>query len=125
MSIKIKVKIALRKQFGEKLSKSDLLCYRNILKLLYHRDANTPLKDPDNPKYFIQVPSLHLDLIIDDSHGELINSRQIYPLEVNKKVFERAILIIKREVTKQRMELEQDIRGKKQTILENVFKTIK
>jgi len=125
MSLKIKVKILFRKQFGEQLPKSDLLCYRNILKLLYHRDADTPLKDPDNPKYFIQVPSLHLDLIIDDNHAELINSRQIYPLELNKKVFERAIRVIKNEVTKQRMELEQNIKGKKQTILENVFKTIK
>ena len=125
MSIKIKCKVYFRKKFGQQLSKDDLLGYRNILKLLYHKKAETPLKDPDSPKYFISVPDLHLDLIIDATKGEIINTTQIYPLEFNKIVFERAISVIKKEVSKQRNELEFKIKDKKQTILKNIYNTIK
>jgi len=125
MNLKIKGKVFYRKLFGEKLSKSDLRIYRNILKLLYHKKAETPLKDPDSSKYFIQVPFLHLDLIIDTTKAELINSKQIYPLEVDKLVLERAVLVIKTEVTRQRVGLEKRIKGKKDTILNNIFNNIK
>lgn len=125
MSIKIKCKVFFRNRFGLKLSQNDIRGYRNILKLLYHKKAETPLKDPEYPEYFIQVPSLHLDLIIDLNKAELINSTQIYPLELHPKVLERAIKSIKEEVSRQRGELKIQIRGKKETILNNVYKTIK
>lgn len=119
-------KIYFKNKFGKKLSKDDLRGYRNILKLLYHKDAETPLTDPSLiGKYFIQVPILHLDLIIDSTKGEIINSKQIYPLNFEKEVFERAVLVIKQEVTKQRQQLEDKIKDKKQNILNNIYLTIK
>jgi len=120
-----KTKIKIAKKFRTKLTQEDLRGYRNILKLLYHPKAETPLKDPDTPKYFIQVPKLHLNLIIDLDQAEIVNTRQIYPLNLDKRVTERAVERIKEEVSKQRAELEEQIRGKKQSILNNLYKQIK
>jgi hypothetical protein len=120
-----RTRIRIAKKFRQKLTKEDLRGYRNILKLLYHPKAETPLKDPDTPKYFIQVPCLHLDLIIDTEKAEIVNTKQIYPLNLNSKVLERAILRIKQEVSRQRADLEDTIRGKKQNILNNIFDKIK
>jgi hypothetical protein len=93
--------------------------------LLYHPKAETPLKDPEVAKYFIQVPCLHLDLIIDIEKAEIVNTKQIYPLNLDKKVTERAVQRIKEEVSKQRGDLEDKIRGKKQNILDNLYIKIK
>ena len=120
-----RTRIKIAKKFRHDLTKEDLRGYRNILKLLYHPKAETPLKDPDVAKYFIQVPCLHLDLIIDTEKAEIVNTKQIYPLNLNSKVVERAILRIKEEVSKQRADLEEEIRGKKQNILNNIFDKIK
>jgi len=120
-----RTRIKIAKKFRYNLPQEDLRGYRNILKLLYHPKSETPLKDPDTPKYFIQVPHLHLDLIIDDKRAEIVNSKQIYPLNLDSKVLERAILRIKQEVSKQRADLEETIRGKKQNILNNIFDKIK
>ena len=120
-----RTRIKIAKKFRHNLTKEDLRGYRNILKLLYHPKAETPLKDPDVAKYFIQVPCLHLDLIIDTEKAEIVNTKQIYPLNLNSKVVERAILRIKEEVSKQRADLEEEIRGKKQNILNNIFDKIK
>ena len=120
-----KTKNKISKKFRTKLTQEDLRGYRNILKLLYHPKAETPLKDPDVSKYYIQVPCLHLDLIIDTEKAEIVNTKQIYPLNLNTKVTERAVEKIKEEVSKQRAELEEQIRGKKQNILDNLYKQIK
>jgi hypothetical protein len=120
-----RIRIKISKKFRTKLIKEDLRGYRNILKLLYHPKAETPLKDPDTPKYFIQVPKLHLDLIIDPEKAEIVNTRQIYPLNLDSKVLERAVKRIKEEVSKQRAEHEEKIRGKKQSILNNIYNQIK
>ena len=120
-----KTKIKIAKKFRTKLTQEDLRGYRNILKLLYHPKAETPLKDPDTPKYFIQVPKLHLDLIIDTEKAEIVNTKQIYPLNLDKRVTERAVQRIKEEVSKQRADLEDKIRGKKQNILGNLYTRIK
>jgi hypothetical protein len=120
-----RIKIKISKKFRTKLTKEDLRGYRNILKLLYHPKAETPLKDPDTPKYFIQVPKLHLDLIIDTEKAEIVNSKQIYPLNLDAKVLERAVKRIKEEVSKQRAELEDRIIGKKETILTKLYNQIK
>ncbi len=120
-----KIKVYLRKQFGKTLTQEDIRGYRNILKLLYHSQAETPLKDPDSPKYYIQVPKLHLDLIIDLEKAEIVNTKQIYPLNLQDIVLERAVKRIKQEVSKQRSELEIRIRGKKQNILNNLYNRIK
>lgn len=125
MSIKIKTKVFFRKKWGKHLTQEDLRGYRNILKLLYHLNAETPLKDPDSTKYYIQVPSLHLDLIIDDSKAEIVNTTQIYPLNLNKEVLERAVLRIKEEVSKQRKQLEANIYAKKGNIFNNLYNKIK
>jgi hypothetical protein len=120
-----RTKINISKKFTTTLTQEDLRGYRNILKLLYHPKAETPLKDPDTPKYFIQVPCLHLDLIIDVEKAEIVNSKQIYPLNLNTKVTERAVQRIKEEVSKQRADLEDTIRGKKQNILNTLYNRIK
>ena len=120
-----KTRIKIAKKFRSKLTQEDLRGYRNILKLLYHPKAETPLKDPDVSKYYIQVPSLHLDLIIDTEKAEIVNTKQIYPLNLDKKVTERAVERIKEEVSKQRIQLEDTIRGKKQNILNNIFDKIR
>lgn len=120
-----KTKNKISKKFRTKLTQEDLRGYRNILKLLYHPKAETPLKDPDVSKYYIQVPCLHLDLIIDTEKAEIVNTKQIYPLNLNTKVTERAVQRIKEEVSRQRAELEDKIRGKKQNILGNLYTRIK
>lgn len=120
-----RTRIKIAKKFRQQLTPEDLRGYRNILKLLYHPKAETPLKDPDTPKYFIQVPCLHLDLIIDVEKAEIVNSKQIYPLNLNTKVTERAVQRIKEEVSKQRADLEDTIRGKKQNILDNLYVKVK
>lgn len=120
-----KTKIKFAKKFRQELSPEDLRGYRNILKLLYHSNAITPLKDPDVSKFYIQVPSLHLDLIIDSQKAEIVNTKQIYPLNLNSKVTERAVKRIIQEVSKQRADLEEIIRGKKVTILTRLYTQIK
>ena len=120
-----RTKIKIAKKFRHNLSQEDLRGYRNILKLLYHPKAETPLKDPDVAKYYIQVPCLHLDLIIDTEKAEVVNTKQIYPLNLDTKVTERAVKRIKEEVSKQRGDLEDKIRGKKDTILDKLYNQIK
>jgi hypothetical protein len=120
-----KTRIKITKKFRIKLTQEDLRGYRNILKLLYHPKAETPLKDPDSSKYFIQVPSIHLDLIIDEEKAEIINTKQIYPLNLNDKVYERAVKRIKEEVSRQRHTLESKIKGKKEFILHKLYNQIK
>ena len=120
-----RTRIKIAKKFRHNLSQEDLRGYRNILKLLYHPKAETPLKDPDVAKYFIQVPPLHLDLIIDTEKAEIVNTKQIYPLNLDKKVTERAVEKIKEEVSRQRADLEDTIRGKKDTILDKLYNQIK
>jgi hypothetical protein len=120
-----RTRIKIAKKFRQQLTQEDLRGYRNILKLLYHPKAETPLKDPEVAKYFIQVPCLHLDLIIDTEKAEIVNTKQIYPLNLDKKVTERAVQRIKEEVSKQRADLEDTIRGKKQNILDNLYVKVK
>jgi hypothetical protein len=120
-----RTKIKIAKKFRNELTPEDLRGYRNILKLLYHPKAETPLKDPDVAKFYIQVPCLHLDLIIDTEKAEIVNTKQIYPLNLNTKVTERAVKKIREEVSKQRADLEDTIRGKKQNILDNLYVKVK
>ena len=120
-----RTRIKIAKKFRHDLTKEDLRGYRNILKLLYHPKAETPLKDPDVAKFYIQVPCLHLDLIIDTEKAEIVNTKQIYPLNLDTKVTERAVKRIREEVSKQRADLENTIRGKKQNILNNLYIKIK
>jgi hypothetical protein len=120
-----RTRIKIAKKFRQELTPEDLRGYRNILKLLYHPKAETPLKDPDVAKFYIQVPSLHLDLIIDSTKAEIVNTKQIYPLNLNEKVTERAVKRIREEVSKQRADLEEIIRGKKDTILTKLYSQIK
>ena len=120
-----RTKIKIAKKFRQQLTLEDLRGYRNILKLLYHPKAETPLKDPDVAKFYIQVPCLHLDLIIDTEKAEIVNTKQIYPLNLNTKVTERAVKKIREEVSKQRADLEDTIRGKKQNLLDNLYIKVK
>lgn len=120
-----RTRIKIAKKFRHNLTKEDLRGYRNILKLLYHPKAETPLKDPDVAKFYIQVPCLHLDLIIDTEKAEVVNTKQIYPLNLDTKVTERAVKRIREEVSRQRGDLEDKIRGKKDTILDKLYNQIK
>jgi hypothetical protein len=120
-----KTRINIAKKFRSKLTQEDLRGYRNILKLLYHPKAETPLKHPDLAKYYIEVPKLHLDLIIDSEKAEIVNTKQIYPLNLDKKVLERALEKIKDEVVKHRELHEQRIKFKKQNIVDTLYIRIK
>lgn len=120
-----RVRILYRKRFGTKLSKEDLRGYHAILKLLYHKKSNKPLLDTVKGKFFIRSPRLHLDLIISKERAEIVNSKQIYPLELNKLVLERAVKKIKEVMHNDIESLETSIRGRKQTIFDNVYKKIK
>ena len=120
-----RTRIKFAKKFRQELTSEDLRGYRNILKLLYHPNAETPIKDPDVTKFYIQVPSLHLDLIIDTQNAEIVNTKQIYPLNLNPKVTERAVERIIQEISKQRSSMEEVIRGKKDTILTKLYSQIK
>lgn len=119
-----RIKIKIKKSFSTKLNQDDLRGYRNILKLLYHPMAKAPLKHPDIPKYYIQVPKLHLDLIIDHNHAEIVNSKQIYPLNLHDKVKERALLRIRELVLIHRETRERQIKSKKQNILRSLYAKI-
>lgn len=115
-----------RNKYFKKLPKEQLLIYRNILKLLYHVKAETPLIDPNKKgKYFIQVPSINLYLIIEKGKCELINTERIYPLDLDDDVYDRTVFRIVEEISKNRINLELKLKDKKQTILEKIFKTIK
>ena len=120
-----KTRIKIAKKFRSKLTQEDLRGYRNILKLLYHPKAETPLKHPDLAKYYIEVPCLHLDLIIDSEKAEIVNTKQIYPLNLDKKVLERALEVTREKVIEHREMHEQRIKHKKQNILQNLYIRIK
>jgi hypothetical protein len=120
-----KTRIKIAKKFRSKLTQEDLRGYRNILKLLYHPKAETPLKHPDLAKYYIEVPCLHLDLIIDSEKAEIVNTKQIYPLNLDKKVLERSLEVIREKVIEHREMHEQRIKHKKQNILQNLYIRIK
>jgi hypothetical protein len=123
--MKTKTKSFFRLRFGSKLSKEDLRGYHAILRLLYHKKAEKPLVDSLKTKFFIRVPKLHLDLILTSERAEIVNSKQIYPLELNKLVLERATKRIKEVMSQDIEDLEVSIRGRKQTIFDNVYKKIK
>ena len=118
-----KLKIWFKRKFYKKLTKGDIQGYRNILKLVYHKKAEHPTldinKDSTVKRYFIEVPTLKITLIIDDSFAEVINSTRIWPLDLDKKVYERATKRIYELKCKQIQEKETLIKLKKQTILED------
>lgn len=122
---KRRVKTKIKGKFVKKLKPEDIRGYRNILKLLYHAKAEKPQKDIELAKYFIQVPHLHLDLIIDAEKAEIVNTKQVYPLNLDTKVTERAVKRIHEEISKNTADLEEVIRGKKDTILNKLYSQIK
>jgi hypothetical protein len=122
---KRRVKTKIKNKFVKPLAPEDIRGYRNILKLLYHERAEKPTKDIELPKYYIQVPSLHLDLIIDSQKAEIVNTKQVYPLNLNERVTERAVELIRKEISKNTADLEEVIRGKKDTILNKLYSQIK
>jgi hypothetical protein len=122
---KRRVKTKIKNKFVKPLAPEDIRGYRNILKLLYHERAEKPTKDIELSKYYIQVPSLHLDLIIDSQKAEIVNTKQVYPLNLNERVTERAVELIRKEISKNTADLEEVIRGKKDTILNKLYSQIK
>ena len=121
-----KIKIFFRKKFCRKLSKNDIRAYRAILRLLYHKKASTPLRDSQNLEFIIEVEPIHFSLIINESGGEIINSTRVWSLnDINSKVFERAMKKIQNKVAKERYELKEKLRGRKQDIGENVYSKIR
>jgi len=125
----LKFKIWFRNKFYKKLSKQDLIGYRNLLKIIYHKHAEHPVldinKDNSIKRYFIDVPSLKMTLIIDDSFAEIINSNKIWPLQLNRYVYERAIQRIYELKSKQIQKKEDQIKSKKQSIIEGLYSQIK
>lgn len=126
MSIQIKVKVFIRKRFFKQLDKTELVKYRNVLKLLYHKSAEIPLVDTNKKgKFIINILSLDLHLIMEKSKSELINSISIYPLDLCDEVYERSIKRILEEKTRRQIKMELDFKSKKQTILSKAFNKIK
>lgn len=123
----LKIKIWFRKTFYSQLSKQDLLGYRNLLKIVYHKNSEHPILDINKniKRYFIEVPKLKITLIIDDSFAEIINSHRIWPLNLDKKVYERAVKRVYELKCKQIQEKEQSIKSKKQSILKDLYTQIK
>jgi hypothetical protein len=123
----LKLKIWVRNKFYKKLSKQDLLGYRNLLKIIYHKQAEHPILDinKDIKRYFIEIPKLKITLIIDDNFAEIINSNKIWYLNLDKKIYERTLQHIHILKSKQIYEKEQLIKSKKQLILKDLYKQIK
>jgi hypothetical protein len=123
------IKNLIRNKFYPKLSKYDLLGYRNILKLVYHKKAEHPLLDinmnSEDKRFFIDVPSLKITLIINDKKAEIINSYKIWPLDLNEKVYKRAVKRIYELKCIQMEQKEKNIKIKKQNILEDLYQQIK
>ena len=124
-----KIKMYFINKFGLKLNKQDLIGYRNLLKIIHHKHAEHPVldinKDNSIKRYFIDIPSLKMTLIIDDSFAEIINSNKIWPLQLNNYVYERAIQRIHELKSKQIKEKENQIKSKKQSIIEGLYSQIK
>jgi hypothetical protein len=124
-----KIKMYFINKYGLSLDRKDLIGYRNLLKIIYHKHAEHPIldinKDNSIKRYFIDVPSLKMTLIIDDSFAEIINSNKIWPLNLNKYVYERAIQRIHDLKSKQIQEKEDQIKSKKQSIIEGLYSQIK
>jgi hypothetical protein len=125
----LKLKIWFKNRFYKKLSKQDLLGYRNLLKIIYHKNAEHPTldinKDNSVKRYFIDIKSLKMTLIIDDNFAEIVNSSRIWPLNLDNEVYKRATKRIYELKCKQIQEREQLIKNKKQTILEDLYSQIK
>lgn len=119
-----KLKIKFIRYFSHKLSKEDLRGYRNILKLVNHPDMDGILINPDTGKYYVSVESLHLDLIIDENKAEIVNTTQIYPLNLDKKVYERACFRIRKKLTSYVVMVNNRIVERKATILSNLYDQI-
>jgi hypothetical protein len=113
--------------FYKKLTKEDLLGYKSILKLINHKDASDPILDitKQHVKYYILVPKIKMDLIIDSEHAEIINSEHVWPIKVNRRVYERAINIIKKKKEDQINRLEHNIKGRKLFIMQSLYQKIK
>lgn len=125
MNITRLFKMFYNSKIAKRLTKSDIKGYRTILRMLYHPHASTPLKDPEHPKYYISVPRQDLDLIIDYDKAEIVNTNRIYELNVDKRVLERAIDRIKKEVSEQRIQLESNIRGRKENTLDIIARKVR
>jgi hypothetical protein len=123
----LKFKIWFKKTFYKKLSKQDLLGYRNILKILYHKNALHPVLDINKniKRYFIEIPQLKITLILDDTQAEVINSNKIWPLNLDEEVYKRAMERIYELKCKQILEKEQQIKSKKQIIIKDLYNKIK
>jgi len=121
-----KFNIWFRKTFYKKLSREDILAYRNILKLVYHKNASEPILDvtKKQTRYFIRNPKIGFDLIIDHTMAEIVNDN-ICPIRVNENVYERAIDVIKKKKCLQIEKMESEIKGRKSDIMLGVYKKIK
>lgn len=122
-----KIKMYFINKFGLKLNKQDLLGYRNILKILYHKNALHPVLDINKniKRYFIEIPQLKITLILDDTQAEVINSNKIWPLNLDEEVYKRAMERIYELKCKQILEKEQQIKSKKQIIIKDLYNKIK
>ncbi len=125
--IKRIIKVWFRNKFVKKLSKQDIRGYRNLLKLIYHKSAEHPILDinKDIKRYFIEVHKLQITLIIDNDFAEIIDPDKIWPLNLDNKIYERAMKRIYELKCKQIAAKELSIKNKKQNILEDLFNQIK
>lgn len=127
MNLKIWIKVKFRKYFYKKIDGDSLKGYRNLLKLIYHKNAEYPIMDDSISvvRYFVSVPKLKMDLIINSLGAEIINSNKIWPLNYNTKIYEKAIEHIKAQRKKQIDEKELSIKGKKTYIINELYLKIK
>lgn len=127
--IRVKIKVWFRNKFWKKLDKETLRGYRSLLKLIHHKTAEAPITDinPDGSvqRYFVIVPSLSMTLIINSDFAEIVNSDRIWPLNLNKKVYERIVGRLGKLKKQQITQIETSIKTKKQYILNDLYNKIK
>lgn len=120
------IKNYFKSKCKQKITSNDLKGYKSLLKIIYHPNSESPVIDlkRNSVRYFISNPKIKIDLIIDETKAEIINSHRIWPLELNEEVYKRIIKKIKDIKKKQIEEKELSIKNKKQTIFDELYNSI-
>lgn len=114
-----KVNSFIRNKFLSSLPKEDLVKYKNILKLIHNKDSK--IYPHKRGEYYIYVESLDTYLIIEKSNSELVNNRRSSQLQLSDEVYDRLIIRIEEELVKRKKIFQDNLKIKKQEILEKSF----
>lgn len=120
-----KIKNYLKRRLFTPLQKDEVIVFRNILKLLYHRYADIPMVSTVKGRYIIQVPSINVSAIIDSSFCEIVNSNKNSYIKLPDEVYSRLILLINKKISDYKNGVENNINKRKNIIISNIFNEIK